>query len=171
MDGRAAAMFLRISEELLMSPALQMTIARGLVAGQFLLAATIVLTTTWQKIPSTINVTAAICLLAVGSGLAVWAWLEMGLRRLRIMPQPAQTAKLLSRGPYRYVRHPMYAGLLVATAGCLCWSCGTQRFLFWTLLFSVLEAKSRLEEQLLLTKFADYSAYRQRTWRFLPWVH
>lgn len=154
-----------------MSPALQMSIARGLVVGQFLLAAAIVLTTTWQKIPSTIHVAGAICLLAMGSGLAVWAWLEMGLRRLRIMPHPAETAKLLSRGPYRYVRHPMYAGLLIATAGCLCWSFGTQRCLMWTLLFSVLEAKSRLEEQLLIAKFVDYSAYRQHTWRFLPWVH
>jgi len=33
------------------------------------------------------------------------------------------------------------------------------------------DAKARLEERLMQTRFPEYAAYRQGTWRFLPGVY
>ena len=144
--------------------------ARILVLLQFAIAAAIVLGTAWTDQLSFLRFLLAGILLVVGSGLAVWAWLVMGWRRLRIMPHPASDAQLLQQGPYRWIRHPMYAGLLIAAAGCVGWDADLFRGVLWLGLALVLVAKSKIEEELLCEKFADYPLYRAKSWRFFPGV-
>ena len=144
--------------------------ARALVIAQFLLAAAVVLSTSWRTVPQPFIFAIALIVLVLGSSLAIWAWAVMGWRRLRIMPHPAESAQLLCSGPYRFIRHPMYAGLLVAAAGCVLWDFEFLRLSMWLALVAVLETKSQIEERLLDEKFSGYSAYRQRTWRFLPGI-
>ncbi len=143
-------------------------LARMLVLLQFVLAAAMVLSTAWTDQPSFLRLLLAGILLIGGSVIAVWAWLVMGWRRLRIMPHPASDAHLLQHGPYRWIRHPMYAGLLIAAAGCVGWDAGLYRAMLWLGLGLVLAAKTQIEEKLLCEKFADYALYRANTWRFFP---
>ena len=52
--------------------------------------------------------------LEVAGGLiAVWALATMPPRQLRVFPEVATGAQLIRRGPYRWVRHPMYLSVLV----------------------------------------------------------
>lgn len=141
-----------------------------LVLLQFAMAAAIVLGTTWSRPPAGLRCLLSGPLLAFGCGLAVWAWLVMGWRRLRIMPHPASDAELLQQGPYRWIRHPMYAGLLIAAAGCVVWDADLFRGVLWLGLALVLVAKSKIEEELLCEKFADYPLYRAKSWRLFPGV-
>lgn len=144
--------------------------ARILVLLQFATAAAIVLGTPWNGPPTVLGCLLSGTLLVFGCGLAVWAWLVMGWRRLRIMPHPASDAQLLQHGPYRWIRHPMYAGLLIAAAGCVSWDADLFRVVLWLGLALVLVAKTKIEEELLCEKFADYPLYRSKSWRLFPGV-
>lgn len=77
---------------------------------------------------------------------------------------------LVTHGPYRWVRHPMYAvfylhlfAILLLTAN---WFLGGASLLALTL---VVAARLRKEEAVMVEKFGDeYRAYMERTGRFLP---
>lgn len=138
-------------------------LAMTLVVLQFGLAAAIVLSTTMP--PSGI----AVWMLIISGGtLAVWAWLTMG-RGLRILPAPDGKATLVDRGPYAWIRHPMYTGLMLFCGGLLLHDSRPGRLLLYLVLVIVLVIKGRYEERLLVRDLPGYAEYRRRTGGFLPW--
>lgn len=108
-------------------------------------------------------------LVMLGVALGIWSMLVMG-RHLRIMPEPAAEAKLLQRGPYRLIRHPMYSAVALAAAGWLLCDFSWPRLACWLVLLPVLVIKATREERLLGVKFPDYATYRASSRRFIPWV-
>ncbi len=135
-----------------------------LVVLQFGLAAALVLSTAMP--PTGI---AAWMLIISGGTLAVWAWLTMG-RRLRILPAPDQQATLVDSGPYAWLRHPMYTGLMVFCGGLLLHDPRPWRLLLYLTLLTVLVIKGRYEERLLVRDLPGYAEYRRRTGGCLPWL-
>jgi protein-S-isoprenylcysteine O-methyltransferase Ste14 len=86
----------------------------------------------------------------------------------RVSPVPRSRVGLVETGLYAYVRHPIYSGVLLATAG-IALAHGTAAALsVWLLLVGWFTLKSSYEEELLLAQFPTYAAYRQRTGRFIP---
>lgn len=143
-------------------------LAQGLVLAQFALAAALFLTTPWGSLGQGGRGWLAVGLLGVGGCWAIWAWATMGWRRLRVMPHPDPQGALLQHGPYRWTRHPMYGGLLLASLGCWVAEPSWPRGGLWLCLAGVLLTKLQLEERLLAAHFADYPAYRRRTWSLFP---
>ena len=81
-----------------------------------------------------------------------------------------QEPELVTSGPYRYVRHPMYGAGLVAGIGAAIVVGGPFVFLVLTLL-PIFLWRVGAEDQLLAKQFpAQYPAYRQRTKALLPFV-
>ena len=78
---------------------------------------------------------------------------------------------LVTRGPYRIVRHPLYLGELTATFGL---ALGAQRVWLalpaWLLCLSVQLVRTRYEEQGLRTAFPEYEEYARRTRRLIPGI-
>jgi protein-S-isoprenylcysteine O-methyltransferase Ste14 len=78
---------------------------------------------------------------------------------------------LVTRGPYRWVRHPFYDCMALFV-----WSIALMMANWFvavtgTLMFVLLAIRSRIEEQKLLDKFGEpYRAYRASTGRFWPRV-
>src|SRR5256885_12730234 len=80
--------------------------------------------------------------------------------------------ELVTHGPYRYVRHPSYLGMMLGFVG---WalvfrsSVGlVSAVLGLRLLFERIES----EEALLASHFGDaYADYRRRSWRLVPWLY
>lgn len=71
-------------------------------------------------------------------------------------------------GIYKYIRHPIYLGEILATAGILLFRCSKINIIL-TLLFIVLQmARSRIEERKLTAVLPDYRDYMQKTGAFLP---
>jgi protein-S-isoprenylcysteine O-methyltransferase Ste14 len=77
--------------------------------------------------------------------------------------------ELVERGPYAYVRHPIYSGFLLMTLGTAVFSGLAASFVIFAIIFSGLWFKSRQEERLLTRYFPDaYPEYRKRVRAFIP---
>ncbi len=107
---------------------------------------------------------------ALGIGLGVWAVLVMRLGRFNIRPEPAADASLVRKGPYRWLRHPMYTSVLLISAALVGGSFTPMRLLMWGALCGVLTAKLLYEEELLAERFPQYRQYKEGTWRLIPYV-
>lgn len=105
---------------------------------------------------------------AAGVALGLWAVATMGLRHLRPTPEPAEGARLLRHGPYRWIRHPMYTATLLVAGALVLDQLSPARAAIWFGLAAVLVVKLRLEEELLLGRFPDYADYARRTRRLVP---
>jgi protein-S-isoprenylcysteine O-methyltransferase Ste14 len=108
-------------------------------------------------------------LLAAGLGLVL-----LGLRDLRDaltpLPYPRDQAELVQTGVYGLVRHPIYGGLVAGSVG---WGLLTASFAaigLAVVLLGFFELKARREEAWLMARFPDYSGYRARTRRLIPWI-
>jgi protein-S-isoprenylcysteine O-methyltransferase Ste14 len=105
----------------------------------------------------------------VGFGFAVWARLYLG-RNWGMPMSLRQGHELVTSGPYAYVRHPIYSGIMLAMIG----SAVTENLL-WLFLFALYFAyflvSARTEEKMMLTQFPDaYPAYRRRTKMLIPFL-
>jgi protein-S-isoprenylcysteine O-methyltransferase Ste14 len=112
---------------------------------------------------------AATLLCALGLGLAVWARVHLG-RNWGLPMSRKEDPDLVTTGPYAAIRHPIYAGLLLAMLGS-----AIGRGLFWLLLLvavgAYFVASARREEAFMLEQFpAAYAAYRARTKMLLPFA-
>jgi protein-S-isoprenylcysteine O-methyltransferase Ste14 len=111
----------------------------------------------------------ALLVAAVVVGVAALAANRPG--NFNIRPLPKAHGELVTRGPYRWIRHPMYTALLLGSGGAALWSGAWIDAASWVALLVVLAVKASVEERALIERFAGYAAYRARTSRFLPWVY
>jgi len=104
-----------------------------------------------------------------GFGFAIWARVHLG-RNWGMPMSLRQGHELVTSGPYAYVRHPIYTGILLAMIGS-----AVARGLWWGLLFLLCFAyflfSARTEEKMMLAQFPEaYAAYRRRTRMLIPFV-
>lgn len=113
--------------------------------------------------------TAGLLIEACGIGLAVWARVHLG-RNWGMPMTSKEEPELVTSGPYRYVRHPIYSGLLLAVLGT-----ALATNLYWLIALAVMGAyflySARVEERLMDTAFPDrYPSYRAQTKMLIPFV-
>jgi protein-S-isoprenylcysteine O-methyltransferase Ste14 len=106
-----------------------------------------------------------------GIFLSIWSVAVMRLRRLSVMPDVRTDSQLVTAGPYRRIRHPMYSGLALFTMGCSLAPGSWPKLLAWLVLMLVLHLKAQREETSLLAAFPEYADYRKRTRRFIPFLY
>ena len=139
-----------------------------LVVAQFILLAVIVLAPagdTWPVFPAVRVISLA--MLAAGLAMIGWASFTLG-REITPHPAPTANAELRTDGPYGFVRHPIYTGVIVLAAGVTIGSGSLLRALAFVLLVAVLSVKARYEEKLLTERFPGYPSYAHRTPRLFP---
>ncbi len=106
---------------------------------------------------------------ACGIALAIWARINLGRNWGMPMTQKDEP-ELVTSGPYRFVRHPIYSGLLAAVLGT-----ALATNLIGLIIVAVLGAyfyySASVEEKNLVTTFPTaYPAYRNRTKMLIPFV-
>lgn len=106
--------------------------------------------------------------LAAAASLGLWALTANRPGNFNIRPTPRHDGELVTGGPYRWVRHPMYTAVLLAAAALASVSHQFIDALIWSGLLGVLLAKASIEERALLVRFPAYQGYRSHTKRFLP---
>jgi protein-S-isoprenylcysteine O-methyltransferase Ste14 len=102
----------------------------------------------------------------IGSAGAIVALSQLG-RSFSVM---AETRRLVTSGPYHFVRHPLYLAEEIAIFGVL-----MQFASVWTALLLALQIAFQLrrmhnEEFVLTASFPEYFAYRQTTARIIPGI-
>lgn len=111
-----------------------------------------------------------VLLMLLGFGFAVWARFVLG-RNWSGMVTVKEDHTLITRGPYGWVRHPIYTGILLALLG--------TAFTLGTILNLVevpavgfaLWLKLRTEEKFMLETFGEqYTAYGRRVKALIPHV-
>ncbi len=112
----------------------------------------------------------------VGAALLAAAGGVLGLAALaanrpgnfNIHPAPRAGGRLVAHGPYRWIRHPMYAAVLLLTAAATVVAASVPAALGWTLLLAVLIVKATLEERWLSAHHDAYAEYCRHTRRLVP---
>jgi protein-S-isoprenylcysteine O-methyltransferase Ste14 len=139
-----------------------------LVALQLGLIAVIVLGTGWPVSPRAWPL--AIFLLAMSVVLGVWTLGHNRLGNFSVFPEVRRSARLITSGPYRWIRHPMYLAVLLGAAAFVAADPRAWRMTAWLALAAVLIAKATREESYLMSAFPEYADYASRTRRFIPFV-
>jgi len=122
----------------------------------------------WTPTPSTEWLAA--CVVVVGLAVTLWARAALGGNWSGSVTFK-EDHELIQSGPYRYVRHPIYSGLLLMSLGTAILHAWSWQFVFCALLLVALWSKLRAEEQLLTRHFPEaYPQYRQRVRALIPFV-
>jgi protein-S-isoprenylcysteine O-methyltransferase Ste14 len=123
--------------------------------------------TFFSKLPAGMAIQVAAAL------LMIWARLTFGLRSFHAAANPTQGG-LVTSGPYRYWRHPIYAAVLFFVWTGVLTQGGIPSLL--SLLLAVVATVTTgvrilSEEKLLKATFPDYAAYAAQTRRLIPFVY
>lgn len=108
----------------------------------------------------------AFAFMLAGTLLAFWSAWYLG-RSFSLLPQARQ---LVTTGPYRFVRHPIYLGGLLITVGEV-WLRWSPLVVALNLLFVAAQiVRLRYEDQILERAFPEFRAYRERTSALIPGI-
>ncbi|HTC52117.1 MAG TPA: isoprenylcysteine carboxylmethyltransferase family protein [Steroidobacteraceae bacterium] len=112
----------------------------------------------------------AVSLVIVGLGFSIWARMVLGANWSGVVAVKVDH-ELVMDGPYRWVRHPIYTGALMALLGSGLAAGQARGLVAFLIALLALWLKSRAEERWMLREFAErYAAYRRTTWALLPLV-
>jgi len=98
------------------------------------------------------------------AGLAIWisGMVSLG-KALRVLPE---AGSIVARGVYRFIRHPIYVGIIFTHLG-LFFACGSTFGIIYTfiLIIPLNIFRAHLEEKAMFAKFGErYRSYHDSTW-------
>jgi protein-S-isoprenylcysteine O-methyltransferase Ste14 len=111
-----------------------------------------------------------IVLLAAGGLFGTWGMIALG-RNLTPFPKPIEGGALVTTGPYAWVRHPIYTGLILGTLGWALFRANLVGVALAAALFVFFDLKSRQEERWLVEAYAGYTEYQRRVRKLIPWIY
>jgi protein-S-isoprenylcysteine O-methyltransferase Ste14 len=109
----------------------------------------------------------AVQLLAVA--LSVWSRRSFQPDQFSIHAEPKK-GQLLSRGPYQYIRHPMYAAALLLIWSGIWAHTSPVNLAIGVIVTGIVGVRIGIEEQHLRTRYPDYAEYSHRTKRIIPLI-
>ena len=103
-----------------------------------------------------------------GFAFATWARIHLGRNWSSSVTSRVQH-ELIRSGPYRWVRHPIYSGLLLALAGTALVRGELCTLFSLVVVYAGWKLKSRLEERMMTGTFGqEYTAYANATGALVP---
>jgi protein-S-isoprenylcysteine O-methyltransferase Ste14 len=102
-----------------------------------------------------------------GLGIVIVSIFKLG-QSLTASPIPKENAELKTEGLYKWIRHPIYTGLMVTTLGIALEAGSVSKLFFTAALMFLFDYKAKFEESLLIKRFPEYRSYMSTTGRFVP---
>lgn len=113
---------------------------------------------------------AGLLIVVLGLAFAVWARMYLGRNWGMPMSQKVEP-ELVTSGPYRFVRHPIYTGIILAMFGTAI-AISVYAFIPVVVLGAYFVYSARTEERYLAGQFPDtYPQYRRATKMLIPFVY
>jgi len=103
--------------------------------------------------------------------LGIWALCIINFKKFRLSPNLPKDSRLVAKGPYKRIRHPLYSSLLLATLMIVLDGLSIIRIAIWIILFIDLYIKLVYEEKLIIDRNTDYLIYKRGTKRLIPFIH
>ncbi len=102
--------------------------------------------------------------------LSIWGVIVM--RNFNVQPEVKQSVQMVSRGPYRIIRNPMYSGIILFFCISVVLQFSYVRLGIYIVLVIVLWMKIMMEERFLAEKFGQvYLDYKKNTFRLFPYIY
>jgi protein-S-isoprenylcysteine O-methyltransferase Ste14 len=105
--------------------------------------------------------------LIIGVLTVAIALLQLNIN-LSPFPSPKSNSSLIKTGLYKFIRHPIYTGIILTTFGYGLYTDSFYKILISIGLYILFYFKSEYEEERLTKKFTDYKIYKKSTGRFFP---
>jgi protein-S-isoprenylcysteine O-methyltransferase Ste14 len=144
----------------------------GLIGAVLLFGLTAVSSFNTSALPSSLALQSLGFLIELlGLCFAIWARITLG-RNWSSTVTFKEKHELVTRGPYRLVRHPIYTGLLAMFLGAAIYLGPLVGFIGVLSLFMSFWIKSRQEEMLMTKHFkSEYTNYKKRTKALIPFIY
>ncbi|WP_321324405.1 isoprenylcysteine carboxylmethyltransferase family protein [Thiomicrorhabdus sp.] len=136
----------------------------SLVTLQFGLIALLLL-----QLPLSLN-TFVLIVEAIAVFIGLWAVQAMHLGHFNIVPDPMPDIELVTDGPYRFIRHPMYFSIVLFFLPLVILDLSWIGLSLFGALFITLFIKLTYEESLLIEKLPHYQIYQERTKKIIPFI-
>jgi protein-S-isoprenylcysteine O-methyltransferase Ste14 len=123
----------------------------------------------WSSVPVPLwSRWAGVPILLAGSALLVWTFRSLG-KNLTDTVVTRKQHTLVSHGPYRWIRHPLYSSATLFLVALSMITANWFLFVTGVMVSGVLLLRTRTEEANLIARFGhSYRDYMDRTGRFLP---
>lgn len=101
--------------------------------------------------------------------LMLWARLTFGKRSFHLTANPSE-GEMVTSGPYRFLRHPIYASIFYFLWAAVCSHLSLLNFLLGLIATAALAVRIAAEEQFLIKHYPEYADYAVRTKRIIPFL-
>jgi protein-S-isoprenylcysteine O-methyltransferase Ste14 len=125
-------------------------------------------------IPALVNIlanqttrTIGLTLLIIGTGIFLVGLFQLR-KSLTPFPSVRPDAHLVTIGIYRFIRHPVYTGIMSSLLGYGLYQAHAGKLIIVALLAILFYFKSKYEEEMLQKAYPDYEQYSRYAGRFLP---
>jgi protein-S-isoprenylcysteine O-methyltransferase Ste14 len=101
--------------------------------------------------------------------LMLWARMTLGARSFHFSANPTKGG-LVTSGPYRYVRHPIYAAVVIFIVAGVVANLSVANGILGSVIIAGMIIRALCEERFLRVEYSEYAGYSSHTWRMIPFV-
>ena len=113
----------------------------------------------------------AIVILVLAIFLGLWSLWTIFIKKFRITNKISSDSRIVAKGPYKFIRHPLYSSLLLILLTIVLNHFSFIRLILWLILLTVMFAKLMYEERSIIKRNTDYLIYKRGTKRLLPFIY
>jgi protein-S-isoprenylcysteine O-methyltransferase Ste14 len=141
-----------------------------MIASPFPLAFVIAAIAVLAATHSLFSTSPLVILIQLGAvALSAWARLSFSKGTFRVVADPSGPS-IIRRGPYRFIRHPMYSAALIFVWTAILAHLSLMNTIIGLAVTSVVVARVVAEERLLRARYPEYVSYSRSTKALLPFV-